>query len=167
LPAEPSASTASIMRVWVPVGVLTSLAYCFHQRRVALAEQRAPNGQRPVDRNLLELKMVQVVFRHGARSPLKPLPLEEQVRGGPQRGSWGHTLASPVGARAGSRPEGNNSRLALRLWPGVIIPCSSQTTGVVCKPSWLGQPLPPKLSVAWCSETFQRCIRMSQAGVLI
>ncbi|CAO2599318.1 Lysophosphatidic acid phosphatase type 6 [Lemmus lemmus] len=66
------------MRVWAPVGVLASLAYCFHQRRVALAEHRAPDGQRPVDRSLLELKMVQVVFRHGARSPLKPLPLEEQ-----------------------------------------------------------------------------------------
>lgn len=79
MPAEPSASTASSMRVWAPVGVLASLAYCFHQRRVALAEKRAP-----VDRNLLELKMVQVVFRHGARSPLKPLPLEEQVEWNPQ-----------------------------------------------------------------------------------
>lgn len=88
MPAEPSASTASSMRLWAPVGVLTSLAYCFHQRRVALAEPQAPGGQRPVDRNLLELKMVQVVFRHGARSPLKQLPLEEQVRGGPRRGSW-------------------------------------------------------------------------------
>lgn len=72
------------MRVWAPVGVLTSLAYCFHQRRVALAEARAPDGQRPVDRSLLELKMVQVVFRHGARSPLKPLPLEEQVEWNPK-----------------------------------------------------------------------------------
>ncbi|XP_055459789.1 lysophosphatidic acid phosphatase type 6 [Psammomys obesus] len=72
------------MRPWAPVGVLASLAYCFHQRRVALAEPRAPDGQRPVDRSLLELKMVQVVFRHGARSPLKPLPLEEQVEWNPK-----------------------------------------------------------------------------------
>lgn len=72
------------MRVWAPVGVLASLAYCFHQRRVALAEHPAPGGQRPVDRSLLELKMVQVVFRHGARSPLKPLPLEEQVEWSPK-----------------------------------------------------------------------------------
>ncbi|XP_034357346.1 lysophosphatidic acid phosphatase type 6 isoform X1 [Arvicanthis niloticus] len=72
------------MRLWAPVGVLTSLAYCFHQRRVALAEPRAPDCQRPVDRNLLELKMVQVVFRHGARSPLKQLPLEEQVEWNPK-----------------------------------------------------------------------------------
>lgn len=68
-------------RLWVPVGVLTSLAYLAHQRRVALAEQRGAHGQHPVDRSLLELKMVQVVFRHGARTPLKPLPQEEQVRG--------------------------------------------------------------------------------------
>uniref|UniRef100_A0A8C9DM69 acid phosphatase n=1 Tax=Prolemur simus TaxID=1328070 RepID=A0A8C9DM69_PROSS len=66
------------VRVWAPVGVLTSLAYCLHQRRVALAELRGAGGQRFVDRSLLELKMVQVVFRHGARSPLKPLPQEEQ-----------------------------------------------------------------------------------------
>uniref|UniRef100_A0A2K5WSV7 acid phosphatase n=1 Tax=Macaca fascicularis TaxID=9541 RepID=A0A2K5WSV7_MACFA len=66
------------MRLWTPVGVLTSLAYCLHQRRVALAELQGADDQRPVDRSLLKLKMVQVVFRHGARSPLKPLPLEEQ-----------------------------------------------------------------------------------------
>nr|AHW56675.1 lysophosphatidic acid phosphatase 6 isoform D [Homo sapiens] len=66
------------MRLWTPVGVLTSLAYCLHQRRVALAELQEADGQCPVDRSLLKLKMVQVVFRHGARSPLKPLPLEEQ-----------------------------------------------------------------------------------------
>lgn len=69
------------VRLWAPVGVLTSLAYWFHQRRVALAKLREADGQHPVDRSLLELKMVQVVFRHGARSPLKQLPLEEQVSG--------------------------------------------------------------------------------------
>ncbi|EAW50931.1 acid phosphatase 6, lysophosphatidic [Homo sapiens] len=72
------------MRLWTPVGVLTSLAYCLHQRRVALAELQEADGQCPVDRSLLKLKMVQVVFRHGARSPLKPLPLEEQVEWNPQ-----------------------------------------------------------------------------------
>ncbi|XP_040318424.1 lysophosphatidic acid phosphatase type 6 isoform X4 [Herpailurus yagouaroundi] len=65
------------VRVWAPVGVLTSLAYCVHQRRVARAETPGAPSQRPVDRSLLELKMVQVVFRHGARSPLKPLPREQ------------------------------------------------------------------------------------------
>ncbi|KAM6217661.1 lysophosphatidic acid phosphatase type 6 [Rhynchocyon petersi] len=71
-------------RLWAPVGVLTSLAYCFHQRRVALAELQETKGLHPVDRNLLELKMVQVVFRHGARTPLKPLPQEDQVEWHPQ-----------------------------------------------------------------------------------
>lgn len=66
------------LRMWAPVGVLTSLTYCLHQRRVALAEPGGADQQNPVDRNLLELKMVQVVFRHGARSPLKPLPQEDQ-----------------------------------------------------------------------------------------
>ncbi|XP_058394954.1 lysophosphatidic acid phosphatase type 6 isoform X2 [Diceros bicornis minor] len=72
------------VRTWAPVGVLTSLAYCLHQRRVALAEPQRRNRQHPVDRSLLELKMVQVVFRHGARSPLKPLPQKEQVEWNPQ-----------------------------------------------------------------------------------
>ncbi|XP_010831546.1 PREDICTED: lysophosphatidic acid phosphatase type 6 [Bison bison bison] len=66
------------LRMWAPVGVLTSLTYCLHQRRVALAEPGGADQQNPVDRSLLELKMVQVVFRHGARSPLKPLPQEDQ-----------------------------------------------------------------------------------------
>ncbi|XP_007182195.1 lysophosphatidic acid phosphatase type 6 [Balaenoptera acutorostrata] len=72
------------VRMWAPVGVLTSLAYCLHQRRVALAEHRGSDDQNSVDRSLLELKMVQVVFRHGARSPLKALPREEQVEWKPQ-----------------------------------------------------------------------------------
>ncbi|XP_059942944.1 lysophosphatidic acid phosphatase type 6 isoform X1 [Mesoplodon densirostris] len=72
------------VRLWAPVGVLTSLAYCLHQRRVALAEQRGADDQNSIDRSLLELKMVQVVFRHGARSPLKALPREEQVEWKPQ-----------------------------------------------------------------------------------
>ncbi|XP_007946555.1 lysophosphatidic acid phosphatase type 6 [Orycteropus afer afer] len=71
-------------RVWAPLGVLTSIGYCLHQRRVALAELQEADDPRPVNRNLLELKMVQVVFRHGARSPLKPLPREEQVEWNPQ-----------------------------------------------------------------------------------
>ncbi|KAM6167494.1 lysophosphatidic acid phosphatase type 6 isoform 1-T2 [Erethizon dorsatum] len=71
-------------RVWAPVGALTSLAYFFHRQRVALAERRPADGRRPIDRSLLELKMVQVVFRHGARSPLKALPLEKQVEWSPQ-----------------------------------------------------------------------------------
>lgn len=77
------------VRMWAPVGFLTSLAYCVHQRRTARAEPRRAENQHPVDRSQLELKMVQVVFRHGARSPLKPLPQEEQVRGWPGQGLVG------------------------------------------------------------------------------
>ncbi|XP_006899586.1 PREDICTED: lysophosphatidic acid phosphatase type 6 [Elephantulus edwardii] len=71
-------------RMWAPVGVLASMAYCLHQRRAALAELQESEGRHPVDHRLLELKMVQVVFRHGARTPLKPLPQEEQVEWNPQ-----------------------------------------------------------------------------------
>lgn len=112
------------MRVWAPVGVLASLAYCFHQRRVALAENRSSGSQHQVDRSLLELKMVQVVFRHGARSPLKPLPVEEQVRGGQLRCWWDLPSGSPwrPGARAGFRAKENSNRLALRQWPGAPFP---------------------------------------------
>lgn len=60
-------------RVWAPVGILGSVALGFQQRRVALAEPQS------VERRSLELKKVLVVFRHGARSPLKLLPHMEQV----------------------------------------------------------------------------------------
>ncbi|XP_049638240.1 lysophosphatidic acid phosphatase type 6 [Suncus etruscus] len=59
-------------RVWAPVGILGSVALGFQQRRVALAEPQS------VERRPLELKKVLVVFRHGARSPLKLLPPMEQ-----------------------------------------------------------------------------------------
>ncbi|KAG8517639.1 Lysophosphatidic acid phosphatase type 6 [Galemys pyrenaicus] len=71
-------------RAWAPLGVLTSLAYCLHQRREARVEPRGADGQHPAPRSLLELKMVQVVFRHGARSPLKQLPQKEQVEWTPR-----------------------------------------------------------------------------------
>lgn len=88
---RPPTMITSVFRgcLWAPVGVLSSLAYLVHQRRVALAEARGAHGQHPIDRSLLELKMVQVVFRHGARSPLRPLPQEEQVRGWPGPGPVG------------------------------------------------------------------------------
>ncbi|XP_007528735.2 lysophosphatidic acid phosphatase type 6 [Erinaceus europaeus] len=67
------------VRTWAGLGVLTSMAYCFHRRRAALSEPLEADEHPPVDRSLLELKMVQVVFRHGARSPLRQLPQKEQV----------------------------------------------------------------------------------------
>lgn len=67
---------ASRWRVWAPLGIVGTLVFGLQQRRVARAEPQA------VEHRPLELKMVQVVFRHGARSPLKPLPHTEQVSGG-------------------------------------------------------------------------------------
>lgn len=95
-------------RLWAPLGALASLAYYLQQRRLALAQLRGTDGQQPpVNRNLLELKMVQVVFRHGARSPIKPLPQEKQVRDWPQAGAGGSGLAPNThnGAGLGLGPE--------------------------------------------------------------
>lgn len=115
------------VRRWASAGVLASLAYWVHQRRAALAELRRPDGQHPVDRSLLELKMVQVVFRHGARSPLKPLPVEEQVSGAPGGGpmeagqapSGEHTPLEvyPLGAGFGLGPD-EGKRAGARSPPG-------------------------------------------------
>ncbi|XP_055979083.1 lysophosphatidic acid phosphatase type 6 isoform X1 [Sorex fumeus] len=63
---------ASRWRAWAPLGILGSLALSLQQRRVARAESQ------PAERCPLELKMVQVIYRHGARSPLKLLPHTEQ-----------------------------------------------------------------------------------------
>lgn len=71
-------------RAWGPLGALAALAYCLRQRRVVLAEPRGADRRPPGPGSPLELKMVQVVFRHGARSPLKPLPHKEQVEWPPQ-----------------------------------------------------------------------------------
>lgn len=89
-------------RLWAPLGALASLGYYLQQRRLALAQLQGPDGQRqPADRNLLELKMVQVVYRHGARSPLKPLPQQKQVSNWPRPGlvgqAWPRTLIMELG----------------------------------------------------------------------
>ncbi|KAF6073810.1 acid phosphatase 6, lysophosphatidic [Phyllostomus discolor] len=52
--------------MWVPVGVLASLQYFIYQWWVALEQLQQ---QHPMDHNLLELKMVQVVFQ-GVRGVL-------------------------------------------------------------------------------------------------
>ncbi|XP_074044716.1 lysophosphatidic acid phosphatase type 6 [Macrotis lagotis] len=70
-------------RVWAPVGVLASLAYCLHRRRAALAEPRAAPRPPAPDPARLRLRLVQVVFRHGARTPLKQLPQAQQVEWNP------------------------------------------------------------------------------------
>ncbi|KAM5160027.1 lysophosphatidic acid phosphatase type 6 isoform 1-T1 [Callospermophilus lateralis] len=65
-------------RLWAPAGALAALACCLRARRAA------PGELRPEARGHLELKQVQVVFRHGARSPLRPLPCADQVEWNPQ-----------------------------------------------------------------------------------
>uniref|UniRef100_A0A8C3KKT4 Acid phosphatase 6, lysophosphatidic n=1 Tax=Calidris pygmaea TaxID=425635 RepID=A0A8C3KKT4_9CHAR len=54
------------------LGVLGGLALWAQGRRRAAASGGAPEGGG--ERRGLELKLVQVVFRHGARTPLRPLP---------------------------------------------------------------------------------------------
>lgn len=115
-------------RLGAPLGLLASLACYLQQRRLALAWLWGADApQPPVDRGLLELKMVQVIFRHGARSPLKPLPQEGQVSGRPRPG-----LAPNAhdGAGGGAGPGRNgNSRLQFLPQPsskgaaGLAAPC--------------------------------------------
>ncbi|XP_062982852.1 lysophosphatidic acid phosphatase type 6 [Elgaria multicarinata webbii] len=71
------------MSLWARVGILGTLAYCVHSKGRALAEpvrSRAPGGGGDSSSNdPLELKLVLVLFRHGARTPLRPIPDVEQV----------------------------------------------------------------------------------------
>ncbi|XP_053561867.1 lysophosphatidic acid phosphatase type 6 isoform X2 [Bombina bombina] len=70
------------MSVWTRVGVLGSAIYCIHRKRTALADVKKDFiqfGEGPE----YELKLVQVIFRHGARTPLKPIPHKEQVEWSP------------------------------------------------------------------------------------
>uniref|UniRef100_A0A8C8VF55 Lysophosphatidic acid phosphatase type 6 n=1 Tax=Pelusios castaneus TaxID=367368 RepID=A0A8C8VF55_9SAUR len=67
------------MGLWARVGVLGTLAFCVHHRREALAELKRDGNQHSSDSPQLQLKLVQVIFRHGARTPLRPIPKAEQV----------------------------------------------------------------------------------------
>ncbi|XP_075707117.1 lysophosphatidic acid phosphatase type 6 [Rhinoderma darwinii] len=64
-------------------GLVGSIFYCLHNKRAALAEVQRDIGQLGTDEQDYELKLVQVVFRHGARTPLKPIPHNEQVEWSP------------------------------------------------------------------------------------
>lgn len=73
------------MNLWARVGVLGTLVCCVHSTRRALAEPRG--GKQPrSSTDQMELKLVQVLFRHGARTPLRPIPSAEQVRRVPGMG---------------------------------------------------------------------------------
>ncbi|KAG8547257.1 hypothetical protein GDO81_028727 [Engystomops pustulosus] len=68
------------MNIWARSGLVGSIFYFLHKKRLALAEQLKQDiGQRQD----YELKLVQVVYRHGARTPLKPIPHNEQVEWSP------------------------------------------------------------------------------------
>ncbi|XP_066475237.1 lysophosphatidic acid phosphatase type 6 isoform X2 [Tiliqua scincoides] len=71
------------MHLWARVGVLGTLVCCVHSTRRALAEPRGSRQPRGSSRERMELKLVQVLFRHGARTPLRPIPGAEQVKWDP------------------------------------------------------------------------------------
>ncbi|XP_044141680.1 lysophosphatidic acid phosphatase type 6 [Bufo gargarizans] len=68
-----------MMSVWVRAGLVGSIISCLHKKRAALAEVKRDTGRPCTEDRDYELKLVQVVFRHGARTPLKPIPHNEQV----------------------------------------------------------------------------------------
>lgn len=59
------------------LGLLGGLAAWTQRRRAAAAAAQGPAGG---ERRELELRLVQVVFRHGARTPLRPVPVASPVR---------------------------------------------------------------------------------------
>ncbi|KAM4699627.1 lysophosphatidic acid phosphatase type 6 [Discoglossus pictus] len=71
------------MSTWARTGLLGSMFYCIHKTRTALAEVKRDHSQHGGDGRDYELKLVQVIFRHGARTPLKPIPHKEQVEWSP------------------------------------------------------------------------------------
>ncbi|XP_073433292.1 lysophosphatidic acid phosphatase type 6 isoform X2 [Dendrobates tinctorius] len=71
------------MSTWTRVGLAGSIFYCLHKKRAAFAEVQKVAGHRDIESPDYELKLVQVVFRHGARTPLKQIPHDEQVEWSP------------------------------------------------------------------------------------
>ncbi|KAM8976965.1 lysophosphatidic acid phosphatase type 6 [Pelodytes ibericus] len=61
-------------------GVLGTVFYNLHKRRIVLAELRKDIS---IEEREYDLKLVQVIYRHGARTPLKPIPHKEQVEWSP------------------------------------------------------------------------------------
>nr|XP_014354270.1 PREDICTED: lysophosphatidic acid phosphatase type 6 [Latimeria chalumnae] len=75
------------MKRWASVGVLSSGAcaavYYLRQNSLAWPGLRPDAACGTCDSSKYELKLVQVLFRHGARTPLKPIPNSDQVEWSP------------------------------------------------------------------------------------
>lgn len=68
-----------IMSTLARAGLVGSIVYCLHKQRATFAEMKSDIGAPGSGGQDYELKLVQVIFRHGARTPLKPIPHNEQV----------------------------------------------------------------------------------------
>ncbi|KAG9470727.1 lysophosphatidic acid phosphatase type 6 [Eleutherodactylus coqui] len=72
-----------MMMTWTRAALVGSIFTCLHKKRAALAEAKRDIVQHSAADPSYELKLVQVIFRHGARTPLKPIPHSEQVEWSP------------------------------------------------------------------------------------
>ncbi|KAJ1112829.1 hypothetical protein NDU88_001090 [Pleurodeles waltl] len=102
------------MGIWTRVGLLGSMFYYMHRKRTVYADHVGGGEKRRRDRDDhwrdgtnrfhdYELKLVQVMFRHGARTPLKPIPHKEQVEwpssilDAPERTQFNYIVTSLTG----------------------------------------------------------------------
>ncbi|XP_070798779.1 lysophosphatidic acid phosphatase type 6 [Pituophis catenifer annectens] len=67
------------MELWARVGMVGALACYAHRKKSVLAQAAKSDGDSSSNPGQPELKLVQVLFRHGARTPLRPIPGVEQV----------------------------------------------------------------------------------------
>uniref|UniRef100_A0A8C5LN41 Lysophosphatidic acid phosphatase type 6 n=1 Tax=Leptobrachium leishanense TaxID=445787 RepID=A0A8C5LN41_9ANUR len=67
------------MSAWARAGILGSVLYCARRKSTAYAERKRDGVPIGGHWREYELKLVQVIYRHGARTPLKPIPHKEQV----------------------------------------------------------------------------------------
>ncbi|XP_039189736.1 lysophosphatidic acid phosphatase type 6 [Crotalus tigris] len=71
------------MDLWARAGMVGALSCYVHRKKSVLAEAGKSNGESGSNRGRPELKLVQVLFRHGARTPLRPIPGVDQVEWDP------------------------------------------------------------------------------------
>ncbi|OCT91329.1 hypothetical protein XELAEV_18014380mg [Xenopus laevis] len=71
------------MSLWARAGLLGSVIYLLHRKKTVLTEVKQSCCGVGRHGHEYELKLVQVIYRHGARTPLKPIPHEDQVEWSP------------------------------------------------------------------------------------